>query len=425
MVLDPSSLIVDRQALVQRLESSSFETLAIPSTDVELARPSHVKDKYVIKSYCSDRIMRACVIHYFGVCGGGEKLCLDFVRALVELGVEVELVVNSVDSLNNCSKLLNVSIPCKVREIGEPLLSKLLGFSGRFVRLRRLMFSNRAYGKVESLRSNFDLVVDTMSNTLTKADVVYIHHPVLISTMKGYAHSLYNLFVRFYARKGVGRPKVVLANSTWTARLVEKVYNANAEVLHPPVDVDYFVYDGRKKEKLIVTVSRMTPEKSLHLLVSVASRLRDFEWLLIGSVAKESRGVLRRLKEEIEREKVANFKIVTDAPRRELREYLLRASYYVHPPFPEHFGISVAEAMAAGCIPIVYADGGAWEDLVKPVSPSLGYTSIEEVPSIVMNIEARGGDYKEELMKRALERASMLSYEGFRDKLGKLLRLTS
>ncbi|MEM4603586.1 MAG: glycosyltransferase [Candidatus Nezhaarchaeales archaeon] len=375
-------------------------------------------------TYCNEGIVKTCIIHYFDVCGGGEKLCLDIVRALIELGIDVELVVNSVDALNKCSSLLGTPISCSVREVGEPLASKLLRFTGRFVRLRRLMFSRRAYDAIEPLREEFDLFVDTTSNMPSKADVVYIHHPVRISTMKGYMNIIYNSLVKSYAeRKLIGRPKLVLANSTWTAKLVKEVYNVDVEVLHPPVDVNFFAYDGRRKEKLIVTVSRITPEKNLHLLANAASKLKDFEWLLIGSITKEFRRVLERLRRKIEESEATNLKIITNVSKSDLREYLLRATYYVHPPFPEHFGISIAEAMAAGCIPIVYADGGAWEDLVKPIDLSLGYMRIEDVPSIVRSIEARGRDYKAYIMKKALERVSTLSYKVFRDRLGMLLNL--
>ncbi|MEM2725360.1 MAG: glycosyltransferase, partial [Candidatus Nezhaarchaeales archaeon] len=328
------------------------------------------------------------------------------------------------DALNKCSSLLGTPISCSVREVGEPLASKLLRFTGRFVRLRRLMFSRRAYDAIEPLREEFDLFVDTTSNMPSKADVVYIHHPVRISTMKGYMNIIYNSLVKLYAeRRLIGRPKLVLANSTWTAKLVKEVYNVDVEVLHPPVDVNFFAYDGRRKEKLIVTVSRITPEKNLHLLANAASKLKDFEWLLIGSITKEFRRVLERLRRKIEESEATNLKIITNVSKSDLREYLLRATYYVHPPFPEHFGISIAEAMAAGCIPIVYADGGAWEDLVKPIDLSLGYMRIEDVPSIVRSIEARGRDYKAYIMKKALERVSTLSYKVFRDRLGMLLNL--
>ncbi len=44
---------------------------------------------------------------------------------------------------------------------------------------------------------------------------------------------------------------------------------------------------------------------------------------------------------------------------------MARAKFYMHPLYPEHFGLSVAEAEAAGAISIFYRDRGTDRYSVK------------------------------------------------------------
>ncbi|WP_162097857.1 hypothetical protein [Desulfurococcus amylolyticus] len=45
-------------------------------------------------------------------------------------------------------------------------------------------------------------------------------------------------------------------------------------------------------------------------------------------------------------------------PRSGPRDLLWKTLFCLHPPYPEHFDLSVAEAVAARAIPVVYRDGG-------------------------------------------------------------------
>ncbi|HEX9239627.1 MAG TPA: glycosyltransferase, partial [Candidatus Bathyarchaeia archaeon] len=49
------------------------------------------------------------------------------------------------------------------------------------------------------------------------------------------------------------------------------------------------------------------------------------------------------------------------SPLRKVKDVLGRAMAYVHCAENEHFGITIVEAMAAGCVPIVHDSGGPRE----------------------------------------------------------------
>jgi glycosyltransferase involved in cell wall biosynthesis len=54
-------------------------------------------------------------------------------------------------------------------------------------------------------------------------------------------------------------------------------------------------------------------------------------------------------------------KLILNAPLNTKIELLQKAKVYFHPMHSEHFGISIIEGMAAGCIPIVQDSGGPRE----------------------------------------------------------------
>ncbi|MEM1643391.1 MAG: glycosyltransferase [Desulfurococcaceae archaeon] len=365
--------------------------------------------------------MKAYLLHLFTVCGGGERVSLEMAKALSEIGLEVVYVTNSAEGLKKCSELFGLPGNYRVLET-RSLLEDVLSITGRFIRYRRLLLISKIYGELKALGVD-GLVIDTGTNAPSGVHVSYIHYPAVLSAkeLNTLYWRAYNWLIKRKVGSLVGKPKLVLTNSSWTAGFIKNVYGLDAHVLHPPVDVEYYAYDGRRKEKTIVTISRLTPEKNLHLLPRIASKLPDYEWYLVGSV--ELKGLLkaislrtyRRVKEEVEKLNARNFHVELNIPRRELRELLLSASFYVHPLFPEHFGIAVAEAMSAGCIPIVYRDGGAWTDVVSLISQDLGYTELEDVISIIRKLE-NDSEQVSIMRGKSIEQVEEFKAETFRKK---------
>ncbi|MEM0458971.1 MAG: glycosyltransferase family 4 protein [Thermofilaceae archaeon] len=370
--------------------------------------------------------MEAYIVHLFTVCGGGERVSLEMANVLRERGFNVTYVTNNEEALRKCGEMFQLPGDYRVIE-AKSLLEEVLGFTGRFIRYRKLLLTSRVYEKLLSFNME-GLIVDSGTNVPLTTDISYIHYPAVFGTVKSSSlyWKLYNWLVARKAWSMTRSPKLVLTNSSWTAELIKETYGLNAEVLHPPVDVDYYIYDGRVKEKTIVTVSRLTPEKNLHLLPRLASKLPDYGWYLVGSTGEAkleryfSSKLFKAIQNEKRRSQAQNFHVLTDAPRKELRELLRRAMFYVHPPFPEHFGIAVVEAMSAGAVPIVYRDGGAWVDVVSDISQELGYMKPGEIPAIIRSLENNPGKLAE-LRGRAVRKSMVYRREVFREKFAGIL----
>jgi glycosyltransferase involved in cell wall biosynthesis len=132
-----------------------------------------------------------------------------------------------------------------------------------------------------------------------------------------------------------------LANSTWIAREVERIYGLEAEVVHPPVRID--VSSARRpldglEPGYVLCVSRLLPYKNVEAVVAAHRLLPGERLVVVGEGPEEAR--LRSVAEK----NVVFAGSVGDAELRWLyanARCLVTASY-------EDFGLTPVEAAAFG-----------------------------------------------------------------------------
>jgi glycosyltransferase involved in cell wall biosynthesis len=353
--------------------------------------------------------------------GGSEIFALRLAQALIDEGFQVDVLTSTpVDSAKIREIYGESELPSFIVKRVREAEAMIRLMPGRLIRLRRLLVYRRYRSFLEESRLKYDLVIDTQSNLPTPVDISYIHFPVLLPTRSGgLLWSIYNSLVKLIASSyETPRSGRVLANSTWTAHMVYRVYGIIPDVLYPPVDIDYFSEASRNnsREKIIVTISRFSPEKKLEKILDAARELPDYTFVIVGSTGLGSEKVIEELEKRIDKLKLRNVELKPNLPRSQLRELLEEALFYLHPEFTEHFGIAVVEAMSAGCIPIVYRDGGVWHDAVSKISEKLGYSNIGDAPKIIRQIE-KEKQLQEELRKRSIEVSKTFSYDNFKKNL--------
>ncbi len=362
---------------------------------------------------------------FFDVLGGAEALALMAAKALKESGFDVTIATYTPPDTRRIKELFGVNtgdfriLTVNVRPSGYVRFLP----RGRFSILRRLAkYRSFFEGFLSRVNADYDLVMETQSNIPSPADLSYIHLPyltVLANSLQRRKRIYYGLIkhyinsIRHQARSGR-----VLTNSTWTAAQVFKAYGVIAQVIYPPVDVEYFskALSNECREKTVVRVCRFTREKRVERVVDAAARLRDYTFIIMGSAGKESMSVVRRVEEKVKELGLSNVDIKVNAPRKEVLECFKYAKYYLHPECAEYFGMSIVEAMAAGLVPIAFRDGGAWYDVVSRASDLLGYRRIEEVPRIVRRIDGERGLY-ERLREGSVSVSRMFSYSNFKESL--------
>lgn len=149
------------------------------------------------------------------------------------------------------------------------------------------------------------------------------------------------------------RPDKIAANSTFIARRIRKAWGREAQVIHPPVDVDLFEKCDTP-EKHYLWVGQMTPYKRADLVVDTFTRL-GLPLIMVGT---------GELAKDIAGRAGPNIKIIERLDFPSLRKAYAQCRALVFPP-EEDFGIVPVEANAAGRPVIAYGKGGAC-DTIRP-----------------------------------------------------------
>lgn len=158
--------------------------------------------------------------------------------------------------------------------------------------------------------------------------------------------------LRRWDRRAARRPDVYVANSRATANRIRELYGREAEIVHPPVEVDRIsMADAppRASDPYLV-VSRLLPYKRVDLAVRVCSE-RGIPLVVIGD------GPERPHLETLAGPSVRFVPRVSDP---ELVGYL-RSCRALIQCGEEDFGIAPLEANAAGRPVVAFARGGALE----------------------------------------------------------------
>ena len=377
-------------------------------------------------SAIGEAVRIALVPSFLYVVGGAEKLSLEMYRALKDLDYEVDLYTAylSERAWETLTSGMN-GIP-RPTVLGEPLIDRLFG---RALLLRRLLAAPYLGRRIRKLRHRYDLIIETQSNVPFRwADVTYLHFP-LVDMLKFYLEHqyrlrlyemAYNSLVIWMARALSDGTKPVMTNSTWTAKYIRGAYGSQRiYVVHPPVNVEELSSIGGDRGRIVLTVSRIDWGKKVTEIPEIARLLPEAEFYLVGATGPASGPVVRELKRRAEG--LRNFHLETDVPRRRILELMSQASIYLHPPLAEHFGFAIAEAAAAGLVPVVYRDGGGWTDIVSRIDQGLGYTGVEEAAHIIRSLLNDPGRLKE-LSARAREVAKGFSYERFKERLNEVIK---
>lgn len=140
------------------------------------------------------------------------------------------------------------------------------------------------------------------------------------------------------------------ANSAYVAGRIRRYYDREAEVIHPPVDADYFTPGADRPGTYDLVVSALAPYKRLELAIE-AYRGTGWPLRVVGTGPEENR--LRSLAPA----EISFLGWLSDA---ELREQY-RDCRAVLMPGVEDFGIVPVEAMACGRPAVVFARGGGLE----------------------------------------------------------------
>lgn len=220
----------------------------------------------------------------------------------------------------------------------------------------------------------------------------------------------------------------IVCNSQFTKKYVDQTYGINSDVLYPPVDIDEF--SSKQKENLIITVGRFKGVgqwKKQDVLIKAFTKLcseglQGWRFALAGSI--ENQAYYDQLIKQAEGYPIDFYGNVDFA---ELKDLYARSSFYWHaqgfeetdPQYEEHFGITTVEAMAAGCVPLVFNAGGQ-KEIISNNKNGLLWNTIDELCHLTKQLIDQSSE-QERLRKEAMESSKQFSKEAFLKQLVQII----
>ncbi len=200
---------------------------------------------------------------------------------------------------------------------------------------------------------------------------------------------------------------VIVTNSAYNVRHIRDAFGSEPTVLHPSIDP--IPYRFEPKNGRVLTVCRLTPEKNLQVINEALRHLRGVRFSVAGGTTSQSSGVLSMLRSRC-------VDLYPNPRREDIVGLMKESSVYLSTQPNEAFGMAVLEAMSAGCVPVVYRDGGPWHDVLRAEDGVLGYGYMtgEEAAERIAEVLSDGG-LRERLRMNALRRSRYFTKKRFRD----------
>lgn len=222
--------------------------------------------------------------------------------------------------------------------------------------------------------------------------------------------------------QALGTYDAIWAVSEYSRRWIGRYWAREAQVLYPPVDVDHlrpaaklplilsvgrFFRSGHSKRQdaLVEAVRALGSSlaRGWHVVLAGGTGHNPSDWRYLREIEASARGL--------------PVTLWPNVPADALAELYAHAAVYWHaagfgrdehtdPARMEHFGITTVEAMAAGCVPLVY-DAGGQAEIVAPGVDGYRWRTLRELVELTRTVIADPG------LRARLARAATLSAQRF------------
>ncbi len=320
-----------------------------------------------------------------------------------------------------------------VDHLNKPNREKILkGKSVSTSFIQKLPFSKTKYRSylpffplaIEQLDiSGYDVVLSSShavaKGVLTNANqlhICYCHTPIryawdlyfqylkdsnLTSGLKSMIAKFFLHKIRVWDFTTANRVDHFIANSNYIARRIKKVYNRDATVIYPPVDIDKFAYNG-EKENYYLTVARFVPYKKIDLVVSAFAKMPDKKLIVVGDGPD---------KDKIKSLAGSNVELVGYQETETLKSYMQKAKAFVFAA-EEDFGITTVEAQASGTPVIGFNRGGTSEIVVNNETGILfDEQSVDSIINAIKEFEKAEDKFDPKLVRKHAEQFSRTNFE--------------
>lgn len=343
---------------------------------------------------------------YLDTAGGGEKYILTIAEVLskaheVELLIGAHLYSKDIDSILEKIRVLHNLDLSKIKVVKSPI-GKGSNFLGRINFLKKYDYL-------------FYLTDGSFFYSSAKQNIIHFQVP-----FQNLPKSLWNnLKLKSW--------DLAIYNSKFTKNIIEKNLKIKGKVIYPPVAVEKFGPQDKKKQ--IISVGRFfgyLKDKQHSLLIDAFKNLvksgeaKDWSLHLVGAAGEGDQEYLKELEDLV---KGSQILLHPNLPFEKLIELYGQSQIYWHamgynqdnPEQMEHFGITVVEAMASGCVPVVIKKGGLLE-IIEENKSGLFWEEPQQLEKLTLELIQNPANIKK-IVKNATKRSKQFSKENFESEI--------
>lgn len=345
--------------------------------------------------------------------GGSERLTITMMEALNEMGFNIHLETITLPDWNQIKKWYG-KFSLKIDQIKKMDLSNIFGLSE---------YTSNDSLQVAPEEEQYSLIINTHGDILPYYNpknhrnlqakiITYCHYPLTPKLVNNGTYKKFLLKILKNSKFGYGlnfhfrekmllsnvlktydlmmKNTIIVTNSKFSKQAIENYYGkVVSSVLSPPVDVDIyrkFALTNQSRENIIIVLSRYSPDKKIESAIRIAKILhqvyKNYKMIVIGNIVKDNYDYYRYLQSLISLSKLDDHvKLYLNVPLNNLLQLMATSKFLLHPTVEEPFGISIAEGMSAGLVPIVPFKGGNTEFVPK----QFHYKTEEEAVKILIN----------------------------------------
>lgn len=305
---------------------------------------------------------------YLDIYGGGERVCHNVIKTLVNHGQNVQLLTFDFDA-QKYKEIVGEELPSSVtiHSMGKRIEVKppftIYKRRHNFVKLLKKYRNQLDYDYLFSTQSSSPF--EPVFLNKAKKNIAYVHFPEI---HYDYARSrlkrrAYLWLFKRWVEQGIGKLDMVFCNSNYTKNVIERYWKRHGVkdpiVVYPPVNLGNFWSDKplSQRSKRVVYVARFIPVKRHEILKRLAVDLPAYEFVSVGGLIEGEKAWFNRFQENLS----PNYQLKVNLPGPDLLKLLHDSRVYVHLMEGEHFGIAPVEGLASGCVTIVHNSGGMKE----------------------------------------------------------------
>lgn len=225
----------------------------------------------------------------------------------------------------------------------------------------------------------------------------------------------------------------VVCNSNFTKKIIDQEYGVNSQVIYPPVEIEKF--KPGKKESIILSVGRFSQlmqAKRQDILIRVFKKickegLSGWKLILAGGTEIGGEEYFSRLKSEA---KSYPIELLENPDFKTLQKLYSKAKFFwfatgfgvnesKEPEKAEHFGITIVEAMASGCVPLVVGKGGP-KEIIKEGETGFFWESEKELKKKTLKLIKEPATLKK-LTENVVKSSKRFSKERFCEKFDEII----